>query len=187
MYLTMHTRALNWPNFISLGRLLTVPVIIWLILTNQMTTAFWLFIVAGISDILDGLLARILKERTKVGAYLDPIADKALLMGTFISLAVQDYLPLWLVILVVFRDILIISGTLLLILFNKEFTVTPTLISKIHTLVQIVLISILLCSSIVNLPWHHQITDILIKTVAITGLLSGFNYVYIWTMTMNRD
>lgn len=183
----MKTKALNWPNFISLGRLLTVPVLVWLILTNKMSTAFWLFIVAGLSDILDGLLARLLKERTEIGAYLDPIADKALLIGVFISLAVQKFLPLWLVILVVFRDILIISGTLLLLMLNKRFTINPLFISKVHTFVQIVLVSVTLGTSAINFIHASVVTKTMIYVVTITGLLSGVGYVYKWIIMLNKD
>ena len=163
-----------------------VPVIIWLVLTHRMQAAFWLFALAGLSDILDGLLARILKESTKIGAYLDPLADKALLMGLFVTLSIRDYLPLWLVILVVFRDVMIIIGSLLLLILDKGFTVNPLLISKLNTLAQILLISSVLGTLALQYPYPHFLIDFLTKSAALTTICSGIGYIYVWIKTVNR-
>lgn len=178
---------MNWPNFISLGRLIAVPVIIWLVLTERMQAAFWLFVAAGISDIVDGLLARLLKERTMVGAYLDPLADKALLVGLFVTLAVRNDLPLWVVMLVVFRDTLIISGSLLLLLLHKTFTVRPLFISKLNTFAQILLITIVLGGSAVAYAYPQLLIEGMIYGVALTTICSGLAYIHLWIEAMNRD
>lgn len=174
------------PNFISLGRLLTVPVIIWLILTQHMQAAFFLFILAGISDILDGLLARAFREQSIIGSYLDPIADKILLMGVFVTLGTQALLPLWLIILILFRDVLIVGGVLLLILFEKNLRLKPSLISKINTLVQIILISYILTVEAfgIGFPWMHSLLIIL---TTITTTLSGMGYVKTWIEHMQDN
>ena len=101
---------MNVANLISLARLLAVPLMIYLILQDAMAFAFWLFVVAGVSDAVDGFLARHLGQASELGAHLDPLADKVLLVGVYVTLGYLDHLPTWLVILVVFRDFLIIGG-----------------------------------------------------------------------------
>ena len=130
-------KTINFPNLITLSRLLSVPLIISLILSYQFTTAFFLFSIAGLSDALDGFLARILKARTTLGACLDPLADKALLVGTFAALGHIGLIDLWIVVLVIFRDVLIIGGILLLFLFKSSFSMKPLMISKINTVIQL--------------------------------------------------
>ncbi|MBV9967789.1 MAG: CDP-alcohol phosphatidyltransferase family protein, partial [Alphaproteobacteria bacterium] len=104
---------LNLPNLITLARLLCVPLAIWLIVEARYGVAFWVFVVAGLSDALDGYIAKRWDQRTPLGAILDPIADKALLAGVYITLGLAGELPQWLVILVVLRDLLIVGGYLL--------------------------------------------------------------------------
>src|SRR5205085_5855109 len=106
--------GLNIPNLISLGRLLLVPLAISLILDGRYWAAFWVFVVAGISDALDGYIAKRFDRRTRLGALLDPIADKALLVGVYVTLGVAGQLPHWLVILVVLRDVWILGGFVLI-------------------------------------------------------------------------
>jgi cardiolipin synthase (CMP-forming) len=127
------------PNLLSLGRLLAVPVEVWLILDGEMTWAFWLFVVAGATDGIDGFIARFWRARSAIGAYLDPVADKVLLVSTFLALAKSGYLPNWLVVMVVSRDIMIVGGVLLLYTLNIAVVMQPSFISKVNTLVQIVL------------------------------------------------
>ena len=101
------------PNVISLGRLLSVPLTVWVILQGYFVVAFGIFVAAGVSDAVDGFLAKRFGMETELGRYLDPLADKALLVAVFITLGQMGYLPVWLVILVVSRDVLIIGGVLL--------------------------------------------------------------------------
>lgn len=173
------------PNFISLGRLLIVPLIIWLILAHHMKAAFLVFIAAGISDILDGLLARAFREQSIIGSYLDPIADKVLLMGVFVTLGTQSFLPLWFIILILFRDLLILGGVLLLILFEKDLRLKPSLISKINTLLQIILVSYVLTveAFAINFPWIYTF---LIIITTLTTTLSGAGYVKTWVGYMKE-
>ncbi|MFD0386583.1 CDP-alcohol phosphatidyltransferase family protein [Tistrella bauzanensis] len=101
------------PNLITTARILTVPVIVWLVLRGFMTEAFWLFLVAGASDAVDGWIARRFDARTRLGTWLDPLADKLLISGTFVALGWQNWLPVWLVMAVVFRDLMIVGGVML--------------------------------------------------------------------------
>lgn len=176
---------MNYPNMISMGRLLCVPLLIWLCLDHHLVAAFWLFCLAGASDFLDGMLARLLKERTQLGAYLDPLADKALLMGTFVTLAVLGMVPLWLVILVVSRDVLIIAGSLMILLFDKPLPVDPLFISKLNTAFQILLLAVLLGTGALEIQIPYLIEG-LIWLVATTTFLSGASYMKLWFARINQ-
>src|SRR6266446_374653 len=138
--MTMSGLELNLPNLISLARLLMVPLTIWLIVAGSYGIAFWIFVAAGVSDALDGFIAKRFDRRTRLGALLDPIADKAMLVSVYITLGIAGQLPSWLVILVVFRDVTIVGGFLLIqaIAVPKRFD--PLFISKINTGVQIALV-----------------------------------------------
>lgn len=176
---------MNWPNFISLGRLFAVPVIVWLILSGRMEWAFLTFVMAGLSDILDGLLARALKNRTTVGAYLDPLADKVLLVAVFVTLGLGGYIPLWLVILVAFRDFLIVGGTLLIKLLDYPLTIKPLFISKANTFFQILLVAFILGQTAVHLSLP-VLNKVFFIVTACTTILSGTAYVLVWVKQMNQ-
>ena len=103
------------PNLITIGRLLVVPLIVWLAIREQFLAAFAVFVLAGISDAIDGFLARQLDLHSDLGAYLDPIADKALLVSVYVALSALGEIPLWVTIAVVSRDILIVGGVLLVL------------------------------------------------------------------------
>ena len=104
---------MNIPNSITLGRLVLVPLVVWLIIDHQMEAAFLLFLLAGLSDAADGYLAKRYGWNSELGAYLDPIADKALLVSIYVTLGFAGHLPVWLVIAVVSRDILIVGAVVL--------------------------------------------------------------------------
>lgn len=169
------------PNLISFARLLAVPVAIYLILIGELGWAFWLFVAAGVSDGLDGFIARVFQARTQLGAYLDPIADKALLVSVFITLGHQGYLPIWLVILVVFRDVMIIGGVLLLYTLKESLAMQPLFVSKVNTLAQILLVGSVLAAVGLGIPDPRILgvptTEILVWTVALMTALSGAIYV----------
>ncbi len=171
---------MNLPNAISFARLLSVPVFIWLVLTERLEAAFWLFVAAGISDAVDGILAKRLKMRTELGAYLDPIADKVLLVTGFIALGYRDAVPLWLVILVVSRDVLIVGGALMFETMTKSLTMEPLMISKANTVAQLTLIAaVLLPAMFGTLP--EPVVTSLCTIVAVTTVSSGAAYVFIWS------
>ena len=130
---------LSIPNIISLGRVFLVPIVFWLVVTGELKAAFVAFVVAGISDGVDGYLAKRFGWETELGAYLDPIADKLLIVSIFVALGVRGALPSWLVIAVVSRDILIVIGIVLTWLLGNPARIRPLAISKANTLAQIVL------------------------------------------------
>lgn len=168
------------PNVISLARLLSVPVVIWAILADEMPLAFWLFIAAGVSDAIDGFLARRSGSQSIVGGFLDPLADKALMVSVYIALGHIGYLPLWIVILVVSRDVLIIGGAILFYTMNQSLKPEPLMISKLNTVAQIVLAATTLGELAMTSDWHMPVT-MLIWAVAATTLVSGGSYIVQWS------
>ena len=132
------------PNFITIARLFAVPLIVWLIIANRFVEAVIVFIVAGISDAADGFIAKRFGAASELGAYLDPIADKALLVSVFVTLGAMAILPPWLIVLVVSRDFLIVGAVILSYLMGNPVAVRPLWVSKGNTAVQIVLIALVL-------------------------------------------
>lgn len=174
---------MNMPNLITLARLLSVPVAIWLLLGGEFTAAFWLFLVAGVSDGIDGFIAKHFDQRTALGALLDPIADKALLVSMFVTLGIAGWLPNWLVILVVFRDILIVGGFMLAIALVQSLRWEPVAVSKLNTAMQIALIAVLLGRLGLNIE-DFGLTHVLIYTVGTTTVLSGAAYLVRWVRSL---
>jgi cardiolipin synthase len=170
---------MNLPNYISLARLLSVPIGIWFILNGDLTSAFWLFLAAGVSDAVDGFIAKHFDSRSELGALLDPIADKALIVSMVVTLGLAGYLPNWLVILVVFRDVLIIGGFVLTQFAAEPLTARPLMISKVNTALQIVLVAWTLARFGLKVA-DHSVTVILIDAVAVTTVLSGAVYLVRW-------
>ena len=131
--------SLNLPNIVTLGRIILVPVIFWLLVSGNTKAAFFAFVCAGISDSVDGFIAKRFKLETELGAYLDPLADKLLIVSIYVALGVALKLPSWLVIAVVSRDILIVVGVLLAWLLGNPLVMKPRMVSKANTVAQIVL------------------------------------------------
>lgn len=130
---------LNLPNIITLARVILVPVVFWLLITGEIQVAFFLFIIAGVSDAIDGYLAKTFGWQTELGAYLDPLADKLLIVCIFLALGVDGKLPVWLVVAVVSRDILIVIAVLLSWVLGNPVRIRPLIVSKANTVAQIVL------------------------------------------------
>jgi cardiolipin synthase len=166
---------LNIPNTITLGRLLAVPVTIWLILNNLNLAAFWLFVVAGVSDAIDGYLAKRWDQVTEFGKYLDPLADKALLVSIYITLGVQGHLESWLVIMVVFRDVMIVGAVILYQTMVRRLEMSPLIISKVNTLAQIVLAALVLGSRGFDVD-TGLFFELMIGIVTMTTVISGLSY-----------
>ncbi|WP_245584035.1 CDP-alcohol phosphatidyltransferase family protein [Rubritepida flocculans] len=167
---------LTLPNMITLARLCAVPATIWLIVQRRLDLAFLLFVAAGISDALDGWLARVRRARSQIGALLDPVADKALLVSVYVALALVGVLPDWLAILVVFRDAVIVGGLLLLWMIGDRPEIAPLLVSKLNTALQIALAAVALLAAGFDLPLGG-LKAALIWATAGSTLASGLAYV----------
>jgi cardiolipin synthase (CMP-forming) len=178
--------GLNLPNLISLARLLVVPLAIWLILEARYGAAFWVFVAAGLSDGVDGFIAKHFNRRTRLGALLDPIADKALVVSVYIALGMADQLWAWLVIVVVFRDALIVGGFVLIQPFAVPKRYDPLFISKVNTLAQIVLIGYVLGRLAFGgaAGWVDLGLGV---TVAATTTASGLSYLVRWARILARS
>jgi len=175
---------LNIPNLITLGRILLVPIVVWAIVSGQMRIAFILFVVAGVSDGIDGFLAKRFQMKSELGAYLDPLADKALIVSIYISLGIAMALPIFLVILVVSRDIMIVSAFLLSLLVGKPMPIRPLMVSKANTAAQIVLAVLVLAEQAFG--FHVALaSQLMIALVAILTLLSIAFYLAEWVRHMN--
>jgi cardiolipin synthase len=172
------------PNLITLGRILLVPVVVWAISTGAMAIAFVLFVVAGVSDAVDGFLAKRFNMTSELGAYLDPLADKALIMSIYITLGIPGTIPRWLVILVVSRDIMIIGAVILSWLMGKPLKVKPLVVSKLNTAAQIVFACVVLGSLGFHVPAETLIV-VLMGVVAVLTLLSIAAYMAEWVRHMN--
>lgn len=171
------------PNLISIARGLSAPVIVWLIIWGQLDLAFGLFLVAGLSDAADGWIAKRYGWTSELGAYLDPLADKLLLVSIFIALGVKGLLPSWLVMAGVSRDLVIVMGVMLSWLMGHPLAMRPLLISKLNTLAQIVLVSVVLANAALRLGLS-QLTEALIWITAALTVLSLLAYVLGWLRHM---
>jgi len=166
----------NLANIVTFARLCAVPLAFWLVLVHRIDDAFWLFVAAGVSDALDGWLARRYGGNA-VGALMDPVADKALLVTMYITLAAVGILPAWLTILVVFRDILIVGGICVLSVLGHKVAIRPLYISKLNTVLQIVLIGISLLEGGFGLG-IPGLAFALTWGVVVTTVFSGAAYVW---------
>jgi cardiolipin synthase (CMP-forming) len=175
---------LSIPNLISLARVILVPVIFWLLLSGQTQLAFYAFVVAGISDAVDGYLAKTYHWETELGAYLDPIADKLLIVSIFVALGVKGELPSWLVIAVVSRDLLIIGGVVLTWLLGRPVEIKPLIVSKANTAAQLVLASLVLADEGFGLGLDALRTVLIWVTGALT-IASLAAYLQAWLRHMS--
>lgn len=170
---------LSIPNLITLARILTVPLIVWAITAHEMAIAFFLFLAAGVSDAVDGFLAKRFNMASEIGAYLDPLADKALIVSIYVSLGIAEAIPRWLVILVVSRDIMIIGAVILSTLLGPPIVVKPLLVSKLNTVAQI----FFACLVLASLGFGFDpgiVTPLTMALVATLTLLSISFYVAEW-------
>lgn len=176
----------NLPNIITIFRILLVPLAIWLIVSKAFGAAFLVFVLAGVSDAVDGFVARQYKLQSELGAYLDPIADKALLVSIYLSLAILKFIPVWLAILVVTRDVLIVSAVMLAWLMDKPVAMKPLWVSKVNTTGQILFAAVVLAG--LGLGW--DLSGFLVAgTIAVAALtvMSGALYMRDWVQHMGED
>ncbi|KIZ42749.1 MULTISPECIES: CDP-alcohol phosphatidyltransferase family protein [Rhodopseudomonas] len=172
------------PNIITLGRILLVPVIVWAIASNEMEIAFGVFIVAGVSDAVDGFLAKRFNMASELGALLDPLADKALLVSIYIALGIWGAIPRWIVILVVSRDIMIVGAVLISWLFGKPIPMKPLMVSKLNTAAQVAFAATVLAALSFGFEWGPY-DVIMMGFVAALTLVSVSFYLVEWMRHMS--
>ena len=175
---------MNLPNLITIGRILLVPVVVWAIASREMQVAFLVFLIAGVSDAVDGFLAKRLGMTSELGAHLDPLADKVLIVSIYIALGITEAIPRWIVILVVSRDILIVGGVMLAWFLGKPIRVKPVLVSKLNTVAQIVFACLVLASLAFGVAFE-MVQGAIMATVAALTLASVGFYVREWVRHMS--
>jgi cardiolipin synthase len=176
---------INVPNLLTLIRILITPLFVIFMIKGQYRLALSIFFLAGVSDGLDGLFARWFNQKTTLGAHLDPIADKLLLVSTFVALAVQQIIPSWLAVVVISRDILILTGIAILHFFNVAFTIRPSMISKCTTVAQLATAFLVLLALETALVQPVLMPLFWLTTVLTT--VSGLHYIYLGVIILNRD
>ena len=178
---------MNIPNLLTLLRIILVPVIVILLIQGLFFRALIAFIVAALSDVLDGFLARILNQQTTLGAYLDPIADKALLASSFVTLSVLHIIPSWLTVIVISRDIIILLGIAVLSMMSISVKIRPAFVSKITTALQLITILTVLSDRCMpgssNVIWQTT----LFWLTAFFTVISGLNYMMRGQKLINQD
>ena len=169
---------LTFPNLLTILRIVLTPIFAICLISHAYKTAFWIFVAAGVSDGLDGFIARVFGQKSELGAYLDPIADKLLISTAFIILAAVRFIPSWLTVIVIARDILILFGIALLFITNHNVEIRPSFLSKITTVAQLLTVFIVLLK-----PYIPEVVvthSLLFIFAAIMTILSGFQYIYRW-------
>jgi cardiolipin synthase (CMP-forming) len=175
----MANSALNIANLLTVLRFCMVPMVIVSIINKEWTLAFILFVVAGVTDAIDGFIARQFDMRTELGAYLDPLADKALLVSIYITLSLSNIIPSWIAILVVSRDIMIVGAVIVSWLLENPVEINPLKLSKANTLVQISFAALMLFSLAFALPLEALIRVGLVLVTILT-VASMIAYLATW-------
>lgn len=173
--LVLSRSPVNLANLITIGRMLMVVPLVWLIATERLEAAFWLFVAAAISDAVDGFIAKNFNAQTNLGSYLDPLADKVLLNGIYFALFLGHGLPAWLVVLVIGRDLLIVCGVMMIRRRHAVFRPRPLLIGKLNTLAQIMLAAAAIANSSGWMDLGSPVAA-LVVVVTLTTVLSGAGY-----------
>jgi len=172
------------PNIITLGRILLVPIIVWAIASSEMEIAFAIFFIAGVSDAVDGFLAKRFNMASELGALLDPLADKALLVSIYVALGIWGAVPHWIVILVVSRDIMIVSAVIVSWLFGKPVPMKPLMVSKLNTAAQVAFAALVMAA--LGFRFNPVPYDqILMGLVTVFTLVSVSLYLVEWVRHMS--
>jgi len=171
--------VLTLPNFLTLLRIVAIPVFLALLAGADYGAAFILLVCAGMTDVIDGAVARLTDSQSELGASLDPMADKLLLLSSFLVLGLAGHLPSWVVVLVIMRDVIVVSGYVLIFVVDHEWVkIEPSRLGKMATFVQLFTVGFaLMAQARTDLPlvWFNYAMQCL--TVVTTGA-SGVQYVY---------
>ena len=162
------------PNLLTILRVLLTPLLVIFLLEDRLSEALLVFVAAGITDGLDGLIARLYKQKTRLGAFLDPLADKLLLATTYVLLAVQKLVPSWLSVIVISRDVLIVLGVFVLFMQDLPFEIRPSLASKLTTCAQIITAIVTMATALAS-P-HPLLKQILFHFTAAVTIVSWAQY-----------
>jgi cardiolipin synthase len=170
----------NLPNLLTSTRLVLAPVVVWMLVQDEVVAAFWVFVAAALTDLLDGNLARLLNQRTQLGAWLDPIADKVMLLSTLFALVLAGSLPLWLALVVALRDVVVLGGAAAYRRLTGGLEVAPTRLGKTAIFFEFTLVSVVLADVALGLGWTPWLDALLALTAALV-IASGAQYVWRWS------
>ena len=173
------------PNLITTLRIILVPIFIIYLINERFLEAVTVFVLAGLSDGVDGLLARLLNQKSRLGAFLDPLADKFLLIAAFVVLAARGFIPVWLTVTVITRDILILLGVLILFLTKQDIVIKPSILSKVNTCLQLVTVFMVLVGNHFNL--FSSIIPIIYISTGVSTIASGLHYMRSWFQMMGEE
>lgn len=173
------------PNLITLARIALVPVLILLLHDRHYAAALLVFLVAGLSDALDGFLAKRLGVQSRLGAILDPAADKLLLVSAYVMLTILDHIPFWLMLTVAFRDVLIVGGYIAYTTHAGPVKMRPSVLSKLNTLLQIALVGLILGQEALHHAW--PLTDMVVYGVFASTVASGAHYLWLWMIVKDIE
>ncbi len=171
------------PNIITIGRLIIVPIVIVMIMQQRWVAAFVLFVVAGVSDAIDGFIARHFDMKSEFGAYIDPLADKSLLVSIYVTLAIVGAIPSWLAITVVSRDVMIVAAVLLSWVMSRPVAIKPLIVSKLNTLAQLAFAAFALAANAFGVGLGG-FEDIAMTVVAALTVASAGAYLVGWLRHM---
>jgi cardiolipin synthase len=175
----------NIPNTLTILRVLLIPAFVISLMDRYYGWSFVIFTIAGITDAVDGGLARITRQRTRLGAYLDPMADKLLLTSAFVALAILKFIPNWLAVIVITRDVIISLGFVILFLMDRRPEIKPTKLSKVNTAIQVLTIALVLFSKVqVSVS---TLVSAMIWGAAGTTILTGLHYIYLGMRMSNES
>jgi cardiolipin synthase len=177
---------MNIPNFLSVLRIVLVPVIIIFLLQEMYFEALITFGIAGLTDVLDGVIARAFNRQTAVGAFVDPLADKLLLSSMYITLAIIGLIPSWLTVLVISRDFIITLGILVLYMMSVKYEMKPAFISKVTTVLQIVTVLFALLYQFIGHLIAYKWVETFFWITAAFTISSGFTYIMKGIRYLNR-
>ena len=179
---------MNLPNLITISRLLLTPYIVWLLLIESYFLGFIFFLISGISDALDGFIAKRFNQKTLLGSYLDPIADKFLIVSAIVLLGYNGYVPIWLIIIIVSRDIAIFGAVIISWMLGTNLRIEPLIISKINTFLQLFYI-VMTFAVILNNEFLTElillIHDFTTYLIAVSTILSWLFYLRVWLINVN--
>jgi len=173
------------PNLITSLRIILTPIFIIYLIDDKTLPALIVFTLAGLSDAADGFIARVFNQKSKLGAILDPIADKLLLVTAFVMLSVKDFVPSWLTVIVISRDLLILLAVLILFLSKENVEMRPAFISKITTCLQLATVFNVLFAD--YFPTFHQFSIYLFWATGLMSVTSFLHYLRQWFRIMGED
>jgi cardiolipin synthase len=172
----MHSeKAFNIPNTITITRIVLIPVFIIALDYKMYDYALYLFLFASLTDLLDGLFARLKNQRTHLGTFLDPLADKFMLVTSFVFFTLYGWIPAWLTIIVISRDIIVVTGFVLLFFITRSLKVEPLLLGKASIATQFILLCYVLLN--VNFGFLPNLKSVLVPATALISVCSGLQYI----------